>query len=181
MLNRLLSESLERGDFLDIYREEYSYDTIFSRILAIGENLIAAAVIDDDGSFDGICFMRKADISRIRKGGNEMKAIETLISRRKEELPVWNRPLNDFDLIDVVINYLKNDLLSIHTENLSTEVCFMGKCLAHDDAWIKLDSYGTFQGRDHSELFLRVADITRVDILSKYSQSIETVFADHSR
>lgn len=180
MLDKILRESLDNGSFIDIYRDAYTRDAIFSRILSIGNQILAVAEYSDDGLFDGICFLYKSDLSRIRRGGNEQKAIKALIANHNSyDASDWMVPLNDFTMTDIITNYLLQETLTVYTETMCTDVIFLAKYIEHDETWLKLLSYGTYKGLDQSELIIRINDVTRIDINTKYSKTIDVLFKSH--
>ncbi len=66
-----VSESMNLGRYIDIYRDNQSDETIFGKILTGTDTFLCVAEINDDGFYNGIRIIKKEHITRLRWGGNE--------------------------------------------------------------------------------------------------------------
>ena len=168
----------KNNDFVDVYRDGIAGGPLFGHVLWVNEVFLAIKCFDDNGIYDGFSIIRKSDISRLRVGGNELKSIKNLILA-KHNPSLIHIPENDVFLLEKsknfeeVFNGLKKyNFFTIYIEQIDQDISFIGEIKQSDQKIIILNAYGTKKGLDHSELLLRLEDITRVDIDTTYMNDI---------
>ena len=177
LINDFLKETMEKGEYVDIYRDNFNTNTIFGNIISLGDKLLAINEFNNNGLSEGFCFIYISDITRISYGGYEQQAIKISIEENGNSITDKRKMnLENKNFIDIIIEYFPDHVISIATEGLDDGVLYMGKYIASDKEFLKINSYGTYQGPDYSELLIKIENITKISVNSIYSKNLETVF-----
>lgn len=171
LLKEQIEECIENQRFVDIYRGRLCEDeTLFGKIINVSNELVAMVTFNAD-FYDGISVIRIEDITRLRWGGNDRISQETVIKRNSLNLQI---PPIDITSFQIAIDDLNEtfDYVTIHTEEIDDDICFIGKVKQSDYDYVQLHEFGTMDNLDRSFLTLPWRDITRIEADSKYERDL---------
>ena len=171
LLMKQIKECIENQRFVDIYRGRLCEDdAIFGKIIDVSDDFVSMVTFDAD-FYDGISVIRIEDITRLRWGGNNRISQETVIQKKTLNLQI---PQIDITSFCKALDGLNKafDCVTIHTEEIDDDICFIGEVNQLDDDHVQLHEFGTMDNLDRSYLTLPWRDITRIEADSKYERDL---------
>ena len=171
LLTEQIKKCIENQRFVDIYRGQLCGDNaIFGKIIDVSDELVAMVTFDAD-FYDGISVIRMEDITRLRWGGNDRISQETVIKRNSLNLQIPPIDITSFQIAIECLNKAFN-CVTIYTEEIDDDICFIGEIKQLDDDFIQLHEIGSMNRLDRSYLTLPWRDITRIEADSKYERDL---------
>jgi hypothetical protein len=140
-------------------------------VTSFSESFVYLSLFSGSGLCDGISVVRLSDVTRIRWEGNERCSIQELVLKN-ESKPL--KPEIDLSSIQSIIESIQNTFgyVNILTEEMDSEICFIGKMLEIDDSHVLFHAYGTMTSRDKNKMLIDLSEVTRVDAEAQYEKDI---------
>ena len=62
--------------------------------------------------------------------------------------------------------------VTLHTERMDSEICFIGEIEEIDESAVIIKEYGSISGRDSAKIMVPVEEITRIDAGGNYEKGV---------
>lgn len=180
LLDKHLSLTKANNGLLDIYRDSISSEAIFGCIHMICEDFIGMTKYNDYGEYDGICIIRKDDISRLRWAGKERESLAKLVEKKNihTKLP----QINTDSLSNIIESIQKSySMATIYTEEIDTDVCFIGEIIEMDEDYLVMHEYGTMRSLDRPKVLLEIEEVTRIEADGKYERNLVSLHSGKNK
>lgn len=170
---KILNQLKETNTLADFYTDAYDCSS-FGFVLDYNDEFVIVERFNDENNYDGLTIFYLDNISRIRWEGNEIESIAKVIDVSKR-LNV--KPIIDLNSIHSILESIQKhfDFLTIHIENLDSEVCLIGEIHDLDNETIVMHEYGTMISLDRKFVLLNVHDITRIDLNGCYELKLKQI------
>lgn len=171
LLDRYIKKAIGETLYLDVYRTKYDDTAVFGTIVLESKEFLCIKKIDEDGTYDGFSVVRRADVTQFVMGGKNRNKVQQLALEKSESVSV---PEMDLTSLSSVIGSLSSQYgaLSIYTESDDPDSYYIGKVNEVDDEYILLDTYGTEEDLEMSQMLFDLTLITRIDIDGKYENDL---------
>lgn len=170
---KILNQLKETNTLADFYTDVYNCSS-FGFVLDYNDEFVIIERFNDESNYDGLTIFFLENISRIRWEGNEIHSIAKVIDVSKRLNGIPNIDLNSIhSILESIQKHF--DFLTIHTENLDTEVCFIGEISDLDSETIVIHEYGTMISLDRKYVLLNIHDITRIDLKGSYELKLKKI------
>ncbi len=149
-------------------------NTFTGFVSQFSDTLVLAALIDDDGTYDGFSIFELKNIFFVRSESRELLKISQL-AKDKNDIP--EIPELDLTSFQTVISDMKSRsrYISVHIENIDNDVVYIGDVIEAGD-FLVLDEYPTLDEYDRpqprSRAIIRCKDITRIEHGGKYERKL---------
>lgn len=159
---------------VDLYTDHFN-ESDYGYILEYTDVFLVLEKYDSDCHYDGLSVFFRTNISRIRWGGNDIGSVSTLIDQ-SQRLP--EKPDLELTSIETVLRdvYAMYGHVTVHIQDLDTDVCFIGQIQEMDNESILIHEFGSKSTLDRKFILLSLDDITRVDAGGQYESSLLKLF-----
>jgi hypothetical protein len=179
LIENFLTELKSAGSVCEFYRDALNTDSFRAIPVFWNSRFLQLVKVSDSLEYDGGTIFPMADITRISSGNREY----SLLSRKhKAGAAVSSSKNHCRESMAEVLETLQETYgyVAIHPEYVDTSIYFIGRLLDHDDAYVRMSTYGTIKSQDRGEFVLRLGDIARADFDSPYENLINRLKDDWS-
>ncbi len=141
-------------------------------VTGVGPEFFLFCVVGDEITFNGFHVMRIGDVTELEAPHEFSGFIERALHLRKEIEPVLPDP--DLSTVRSIIESVTRSfpLVTIHREDVSTEVCHIGRAITVDDDCVRLREMSPDAVLyDEPEDYL-LREITRIDFGGGYERAL---------
>ena len=147
-------------------------------VLEIGPRFFMVAVVDDRIRFNGFNCFRVADVRELRVPHKYAAFAEAALRRRGERAPK-KPPVSVASLEELLLSADHAfPLVTIHREEVSPDVCDIGRVVKIEKGRLSLLSLGPDARWDQNPTEYRLSQITRVDFGCEYEAALHLVGGD---
>jgi hypothetical protein len=174
-MDSLLGTQLERlaGEQACVEISRHSKQPIVGRLIAASPYICVAEKVSDL-RVDGVVAVRVQDISRIRSHSRELDLMAALFAgRQAPAMPAV--ALLELSSAITIFNKLHGSV-TVYTEDIESDACFIGEEVALDDEWLHLKEFGTGASRDRADLLISLGIITRVEAGGVYERMLREIY-----
>lgn len=155
LLATRLDQLIKERAIVDVDRDGLDCETLVGTILQHSPHVFVMEKLDDGYEADGVVAARPRDITRIRSGGRELAAGDS-VARRSTALELFA----EVALLEITsamtLFEQRFGYVTLHAERPRRRTCFIGQVIELDDELIRMNEYGTFKRMDRRELLIRV-------------------------
>lgn len=174
LLDGVLREQQSKSSLIDLYRDNIDAETIRGRVIGFSDRLVQMEKISDEGEYDGISFLKRKDITRIRHQGRELDYLENLSANLVSSRSDWTPALKEIWELALEVQDRFGHLV-IHQEEIDPDICFIGRVVSFDSDHVLLEEFGTLSTQDKRRLLLCREEISRIDCDGKYEIGISVI------
>lgn len=155
-----------------ILRSEIEEGSLDGFVAAIGSNFFAIGLVSDAVYLDGFVCLRFEDVSSAEFPAPHWTFKKTALSLRNQRLR--DDLAIDCETISALLRSVPDrfDLVSIHTEIVDPDVCYIGKIAAIGEDIVALDTVSPDAKWDNQGMEFRLSEITRVDFGGAYEDAL---------
>ncbi|WP_422973166.1 hypothetical protein [Undibacterium sp. TC9W] len=173
---KTINKLKETQELIDLYRDDLDSNALTGIIADYSDKFVLLSLFTEEGVANGFSLVYGEDITRIRWGGNFLESLYALI-KRNQAAPC---------MPGIAINSLHEALASIqeqfghvtlHTERVRSDVCFIGQVEESDQDFLVLHEYGTRENRDRKHILLALDLITRIDAEAVYEKNLKYLYS----
>jgi hypothetical protein len=148
------------------------------RVVAISGELFALSVVGSGARLNGFSVLRCRDVTSVRAPGPFAQFLERALRARGERSATisFTSLLSWSEAISVAQAYFP--LVTIHTEAVKPDVCFIGRVVSMATDSVALRTIGPDASWSKKEKKFKLSDITRVDCGGAYEEALALVAAE---
>ena len=174
-VRRELQAAARSGVAIRVCRDEIEDGFLKGFVIAVGPNLFVIECISDSIYLDGFVCLRIEDVSRVEHPAPNWDFLKTALSLRKQHRS--NDLAIDCESVPTLLKSIPQSvgLISVHTERIDTDVCFIGKIARVGEETLSLDTISTNAKWDEQGMDFRLSDITQVGFGGAYEDALFAV------
>ena len=165
----------EAQELIDLFRDGLDGNALTGIISDYSDEFVLLSLFSEEGVANGFSLIYGEDITRIRWGGNYLKSLNELIKLNQSKPLIPSIPINSLNdaLMSIQTQF---GYVSLHTERMRNDVCFIGEIEEIDQQVLVLNGYGTRGNRDRQHMLLALDLITRVDAEAPYEKNLKYLY-----
>lgn len=176
-LRDLLAHSIASQEFVRLHRESMDESYFDGRVLAIGEDFILAAVVQNGYRPNGVVWLRIADLSAIDLPSPRDATATRVLELRGESLDARGELAVDSVARAVATASERYGLVTLYTELTSPDECTVGTPIRLDEDGVELQLVDPdARWLTETERF-DFADITRIDAGGEYESALQMLLS----
>ena len=171
-------ESAVRSDLaIRIHRDDIEDGYLDGFVSAIGQSFFVIEVISDSIYLDGFVCLRLEDVSRVERPAPCWKFLEQALflraQQRADNLSIDCKTVST--LLDSIPKGV--ELVTVHSEIVDPDVCFIGKIKSVDKEILSLDTVSPNAEWDTQGMEFRLSDITQISFGGAYEDALFQVIS----
>ncbi len=179
-MNHKLVTANEAHTLVRLWRDRIEDGFVTGYVAGVGPAFFLLHLVDDDITFNGFLVLRISDITEVEAPHEFAAFIERALHLRGAGDP--EVPTIDLSSIASILESAARSfpLVAIHREDLTTEICHIGRPVAIDDGVLRLQEMSPDAVLDDDPEDYRLGEITRVDFGGGYEDALWLVGSDNS-
>lgn len=159
---------------VDVYTD-YFEESTYGYIVKFNDDFILLEQFTSIGEANGICIIRRENITRLRWEGNDISTTERFVLKEK-------RIQNLFDIkIDNIHEALKSvyekfGYISLDIQNIDRGMCIIGQIEDMDNDSIVIYEFGTYVSLDRKKLLINISDISKIEAGGDYENNLKEIY-----
>jgi len=171
-IHQQIEDAAQEAVAIRISRDELDDGWLNGFVVAVGTNLFAMELISDAIYLDGFVCLRIEDVSCAEFPAPHWSFTKSALSLRgqdvSEALPV------DCSTISTVLRSIPQSagLIAVHTEDLDSDVCHIGKIADLNEKSLTLDTISPDATWHDEQMVFELLDVTRIDFGGAYEDAL---------
>lgn len=174
--HKTISKLKETQELINLYRDDLDDEALTGIIADYSDEFVLLSLFTEEGVANGFSLVYGEDITRIRWGGNFLETLDALIKRNQAEPLVPGIAISSLNEA-LAATQEQFGHVTLHTERVRKDVCFIGEVEELDQAFLVLHEYGTRQNRDRTHILLALDLITRIDAEAVYEKNLKYLYS----